>query len=128
MSHDDTTIEDHDRGLRGVQQSDSAGKLAFRSIFPAAYSGRWPHVHFEIYESLDAATSAGSKLRTSQIALPQKMCEAVYATTGYERSAQQIAGSSLESDMVFADGYAGQLATASGSPDEGVALRLNVGV
>lgn len=30
--------------------------------------------------------------------------------------------------MVFADGYAGQLVTASGSPGDGVTITLNVGV
>ncbi len=114
--------------LRGVQESDSDGRLSFATIFPAAYSGRWPHMHFEVYESADAATSAGSKLRTSQIALPQDACEAVYATTGYEQSVQTLAQTSLDSDNVFSDGYAGQLASWSGSPDEGIALKLNVGV
>jgi protocatechuate 3,4-dioxygenase beta subunit len=114
--------------LRGVQKSDSKGKAAFQSIFPAAYSGRWPHIHFEIYESLDAATAAGTKLRTSQIALPQKTCEAVYKTAGYEQSVQNLAQTSLETDNVFSDGYAGQLATGSGSPDDGITVKLNVGV
>ena len=44
--------------LRGVQESDDDGKLSFTTIFPAAYSGRWPHIHFEVYENLDAATAA----------------------------------------------------------------------
>ena len=114
--------------LRGVQESDSDGRLSFTTIFPAAYSGRWPHIHFEVYESVDAATSAGSKLRTSQIALPKDACEAVYATTGYEQSVQNLAQTSLDTDNVFSDGYAGQLASWSGSPDEGIALKLNVGV
>jgi len=30
--------------------------------------------------------------------------------------------------MVFGDGYAGQLATASGDPDDTIAVSLNVGV
>ena len=30
--------------------------------------------------------------------------------------------------MVFSDGYRSQLASWSGSPDEGIALKLNVGV
>jgi protocatechuate 3,4-dioxygenase beta subunit len=114
--------------LRGVQVSDKQGKVRFATIFPAAYSGRWPHVHFEVYESLEAATAAGSKLRTSQIALPQDACDAVYATDGYEQSVQNLAQTSLDSDMVFSDGYASQLAAWSGSPSDGIALRLNVGV
>ena len=114
--------------LRGVQESDSHGKVTFASIFPAAYAGRWPHIHFEVYESLDAATSAGSKLKTSQLALPQDACELVYATEAYAQSAERLAETSLDGDMVFADGYAGQLATTSGTADGGMTVRLNVGV
>jgi protocatechuate 3,4-dioxygenase beta subunit len=114
--------------LRGVQASGKDGKVAFTSIYPAAYAGRWPHIHFEVYESVDAATSAGSKLKTSQIALPAKTCELVYATAGYERSADSLSQLSLETDNVFSDGYAGQLATGSGSVDSGITIKLNVGV
>ena len=35
--------------LRGVQVADAAGRVRFTSIFPACYTGRWPHVHFEVY-------------------------------------------------------------------------------
>ncbi|MCW2809009.1 MAG: hypothetical protein JWQ93_2964, partial [Marmoricola sp.] len=52
--------------LRGVQATDARGYVEFTSIFPGAYSGRWPHLHFEVYPSLDDATSASNKLRTSQ--------------------------------------------------------------
>ena len=114
--------------LRGVQVSDAAAGWRFATIFPAAYQGRWPHVHFEVYESLDAATQGGAKLRTSQLALPQEACEAVYATAGYEQSVATFAQLSLEGDMVFADGYASQLAKASGSVEDGYTLTLNVGV
>jgi protocatechuate 3,4-dioxygenase beta subunit len=31
--------------LRGVQETDADGRVSFTSIFPAAYPGRWPHVH-----------------------------------------------------------------------------------
>jgi protocatechuate 3,4-dioxygenase beta subunit len=101
--------------LRGVQESGNDGKVSFTTIFPGAYAGRWPHIHFEVYDSVDAATASGSKLKTSQIALPPKACEQAYAADGYEQSVQNLAQGSLDSDMVFSDGYAGQLATASGS-------------
>src|SRR4029453_1536909 len=42
--------------LRGVQETDANGQVTFTSIFPACYSGRWPHIHFEVYPSLAAAT------------------------------------------------------------------------
>jgi protocatechuate 3,4-dioxygenase beta subunit len=114
--------------LRGVQESDDDGKVTFTTIFPAAYAGRWPHVHFEVYESLDAATGGGTKLRTSQLAIPQDVCETVYATPGYEQSVSNLAQTSLETDNVFSDGYASQLATAAGGVEDGYTLTLNVGV
>ena len=69
--------------LRGVQETDSTGTVTFTSIFPACYSGRWPHIHFEVYSSVADATSSGPIVKTSQIALPKETCDAVYATDGY---------------------------------------------
>src|SRR5262249_4699610 len=42
--------------LRGVQVTDSNGEVTFTSNFPGCYSGRWPHIHVEIYASVDDAT------------------------------------------------------------------------
>jgi len=114
--------------LRGVQVSDDEGRLAFDTIFPAAYPGRWPHAHFEVYSSAEAATAGEQKLRTSQLAIPQEACERVYATDGYDGSAQQLAATPLDADGVFSDGYASQLAVATGDVEDGITLRLNVGV
>jgi protocatechuate 3,4-dioxygenase beta subunit len=124
--YDDSTGDEN--YLRGVQESDSDGKVTFTTIYPGCYSGRWPHMHFEVYESLDAATAASTKLTTSQIALPEDTCKTVYATSGYDRSVQNLAQTSLDGDNVFGDGYKSQLATASGSVKEGITLALNVGV
>ena len=66
--------------LRGVQEADANGQVTFTSIFPAAYSGRWPHIHFEVFESMNNATAAGQVLAVSQIALPKAACNDVYAT------------------------------------------------
>jgi protocatechuate 3,4-dioxygenase beta subunit len=114
--------------LRGVQESRADGAVRFTTIFPACYPGRWPHVHFEVYESLDAATTGQAPLRTSQLAIPQDACEAAYATAGYEQSVRTLAQLSLDTDMVFADGHDQQLATAEGDPEQGYALTLAVGV
>ncbi len=65
---------------------------------------------------------------TSQIALPQDACEAVYATAGYEQSVTNMARTSLETDMVFGDGYSTQLGTVAGTPGAGMTVTLNVGV
>jgi len=114
--------------LRGVQETDAEGRVEFTSIFPACYDGRWPHMHFEVYQSLDDATSYTNKLRTSQLALPQDVCETVYATSGYEASVANLAAVSLDSDGVFSDGYSLQLATVTGSVDSGYTISLNVPV
>jgi len=57
--------------LRGVQESDADGRLAFATIFPAAYQGRWPHMHFEIYESGPARDGVGQRERRDR-AGPQR--------------------------------------------------------
>ena len=115
--------------LRGVQEADDTGAIEFTSIFPAAYDGRWPHIHFEVYPTLGDATSASDRLRTSQIALPEKVCQEVYADAdGYDASVANLARTSLATDLVFADGYSLQLATVTGSVEEGYLASLNVPV
>ncbi|RNL63727.1 3,4-dioxygenase subunit beta [Nocardioides marmoriginsengisoli] len=114
--------------LRGVQETDADGGVEFTSIFPGAYDGRWPHVHFEVYPTLADATAATNKLRTSQLAFPKDVCEQVYATSGYEASVANLSRTSLETDNVFSDGYSLQLAKVSGSVAEGYTATLNVPV
>jgi protocatechuate 3,4-dioxygenase beta subunit len=114
--------------LRGVQETDSSGVVTFTSIYPAAYSGRWPHIHFEVYPSVAKATTASDKLRTSQLALPEDISTLVYATDGYSQSIQNLAQSSLATDNVFSDGYSLQLATVTGTVAGGLTVTLNVPV
>jgi protocatechuate 3,4-dioxygenase beta subunit len=114
--------------LRGVQASDSSGRLSFTSIFPGCYAGRWPHIHFEIYPSLAQATSAGNVIHTSQLALPEAACQAVYATSGYTASVRNLAGMTLASDNIFSDGHSSQMATLSGDATSGYTAELTVGV
>lgn len=114
--------------LRGVQEADSTGRVSFRSIFPGAYPGRWPHIHFEVYPSLAQATSRGSEIATSQLALPEETCELVYATSGYEASVGHLAQTSLASDGVFRDGSDQQLATVTGDVTNGFVAELSVPV
>jgi protocatechuate 3,4-dioxygenase beta subunit len=111
--------------LRGVQEADAEGWVTFTSIFPAAYSGRWPHIHFEVYDSLSDASSVKNKIATSQIALPQDVCDAVYATDGYSASVRNMAQTSLQSDNVFRDGWTTQLATVTGDVTNGYTAQLN---
>ncbi len=115
--------------LRGVQVSDADGKVTFTTIFPGCYSGRWPHIHFEVYESVELATSADNVGATSQLALPQAACDEVYnGAEGYETSVENLANNSLESDNVFSDGTGRQMATVRGSVDEGYTATLSLTV
>ena len=115
--------------LRGVQAADDTGTVTFSSIFPGCYEGRWPHIHFEVYEDAANATSSGPIVKTSQIALPKETCDVVYATSGYERSVDALARTSLASDMVFGDdGGIHQIASMSGSASKGYVAALTVGV
>lgn len=108
--------------------ADANGKVTFTSIYPACYSGRWPHIHVEVYRSLAAATSASNKIATSQIALPKATNDLVFATTGYSKSIANQAQISLATDNVFSDGSALELATLSGNVTSGLAAALTVGV
>jgi protocatechuate 3,4-dioxygenase beta subunit len=111
-----------------VQEADANGKVTFTTIFPAAYSGRWPHIHFEVYPSLAEATSAGNKIATSQLALPQDTCNTVFATSGYEQSVTNMARTSLASDMVLQDGADQETPSVTGDVSNGFTLALTVPV
>lgn len=115
--------------LRGVQAADADGVATFGSIFPACYSGRWPHVHFEVYPSLDRASDPANRIATSQIALPETTCKEVYATAGYEQSVSNLSQVSLARDNVFGnDAGIHQIGAISGSIANGLTVELPVAV
>jgi protocatechuate 3,4-dioxygenase beta subunit len=113
--------------LRGVQEADANGQVTFSSIFPGAYSGRWPHIPFEVFESMSNATAAGRVLAVSQIALTKAACDDVYVTAGYGDSVANMKRTTLQNDNVFRDdGGIYQLATMTGSAATGYTAGLNV--
>ncbi len=114
--------------LRGVQETGADGVATFTSIYPACYSGRWPHIHFEVYPTLADATTARNVMATSQIALTADVCNAVYATDGYDQSESNLSQVSLASDMVFSDGVELETPSASGSIVTGYEIALPVRV
>lgn len=118
-------IEDQNY-LRGVQVTDDAGRLTFTTVFPGCYAGRWPHWHFEVYDSLDAADAGANAIKTSQIALPQADCETAYADDRYGDSAANLSQLSLDTDGIFRDGWTDQLATVAGSNTDGYIVSLLV--
>jgi protocatechuate 3,4-dioxygenase beta subunit len=115
--------------LRGVQVTSSAGTAGWTSIVPGCYSGRWPHVHFEVYPDVDSIDDSTNAIATSQVALTEDMCRAVYATAEYAGSAENLDRLSLDADNVFGDdGGALQLATVTGDAESGYHVALTVRV
>ncbi|WP_152363338.1 3,4-dioxygenase subunit beta [Microlunatus speluncae] len=115
--------------LRGVQLADADGRVTFNSIFPACYSGRWPHIHFEVYPDQAGIADASNAIATSQVALPEDVCRTVYQQPGYEQSVSNLSQVSLQSDNVFGDdAAASQLATVTGDVGTGYQVALRVGV
>jgi len=118
--------------LRGLQTTDANGQLTFLTNFPPAYDGRYPHMHFEIFSTLAAATSGRSALLTSQFAMPRDIATTVFATTGYGVAQTQLAGVTTGSDLVFRNFSAAQLAVATptftGDATAGYAASATIGV
>lgn len=115
--------------LRGVQITDSDGKVNYTSIFPACYSGRWPHIHFEVYPGQASITDAANAIAISQVALPKATCDVVYQQPGYEQSVTNLARLTLATDNVFGDdGGVHQLGVVSGDVTAGYAVTLTAPV
>jgi hypothetical protein len=102
---------EHENYLRGVQFTDHAGRVVFRTIFPACYSGRYPHLHLEIFKQSARSLDASTRVLTTQLTAPREICSLVYeGASGYSRSAAQFKGLSPGDDMVFASSSPAELA------------------
>jgi protocatechuate 3,4-dioxygenase beta subunit len=126
MYSDGVTKENY---LRGVQVADDTGKVTFKSIFPACYTGRWPHIHFEVYPDQASITDSTKAIATSQVALPKDVCDKVFTRTGYEASVANLSQVTLQTDNVFGDD-AGvhQLGTVTGDVTAGYTVSLTAAV
>ena len=119
--------------LRGVQVTNANGRVAFTTIFPGCYSGRWPHMHFEIFKSRAAATVGTKALLTSQLAMPSAIASRVYSNaSGYSASVANFKNVSLADDLVFGDDTLAQLTAMtpkmSGSVAGGYVATATIGV
>ncbi len=114
--------------LRGVQQTDANGQVTFTTIFPGCYSGRMPHIHFEVYPSLAKATTLANVSRISQFTFPMDTLNTLYTASGYSASVANLRQISYATDNVFSDGYATQLATMSGSNAAGYTASIQVAI
>lgn len=118
--------------LRGVQVSDANGQVTFKTIFPGAYSGRYPHIHFEVFTSLTNATGGRFARLISQFAMPATQCAQVYATTAYATSLTNYSRTPVASDNVFSDNSSAQMAvmtlTMAGSISAGYTATTTIGI
>lgn len=106
--------------LRGVQVADADGRVTFTSIFPACDAGSWPHIHFEVFDSLDSAVAGQNARLTSQIALPEDACKKVFDyDKAYAASPQNVSNG---------DGWDAELATVTGDPESAMLVTLTIGV
>jgi protocatechuate 3,4-dioxygenase beta subunit len=119
--------------LRGVQVTDTNGQVTFTTIFPGCYSGRYPHIHVEVYKTLASATSQANAILTTQLAMPRDVCEAVYGSaTGYSQSATNLSRVTTATDNIFDSSSAAQLAAQtprmSGDITGGYVATVTIGV
>jgi protocatechuate 3,4-dioxygenase beta subunit len=110
--------------LRGLQPADEAGVVRFTLIVPGCYGGRFPHCHFEVFESVEAAVSGAVPLLVSQLAFPERECRAIYRDDPrYGQSLRNLERMPIERDFVFADsdadGQARQTIVLTGGPRTG---------
>lgn len=97
--------------LRGVGVAGANGVVRFTTIVPGCYDGRWPHIHFEVFESVDAAVGGANSVLTAQVALPEAECAATYAANPvYSNGTRNLGRISIATDMVFRDNSEDEIA------------------
>ncbi|PSK94076.1 T9SS type A sorting domain-containing protein [Taibaiella chishuiensis] len=97
--------------LRGYQMTDANGEVNFVTIFPGWYSGRICHIHFQVFVSSVYAA-------VSQLSFDVAAKNAVYAANSalYTKGADPM---TFNSDNIFSDGYALQMATLTPNSSTG---------
>ena len=106
--------------LRGLQTTDSNGRVTFVTIYPGWYQGRATHIHVEV-------TINGRSAKVTQIAFPEDITAQVYRTGVYASSGQNPTTNAR--DNVFSDGVADELITITGGDTtSGYTATFQVGI
>ena len=108
-----------DTFLRGIQTSDSSGRVTFTTIYPGWYQGRATHIHADV-------TMNGRSVKVTQIAFPESLTAALYSTGVYAPKGQNPTTNAR--DNVFADSVASEMANVTGSPTTGYNATFTVGI
>ncbi|HSW08923.1 intradiol ring-cleavage dioxygenase [Aquabacterium sp.] len=113
--------------LRGVQVSDSTGRVTFTTIFPGWYAGRITHIHAMVFLAGSSLGSSSTAMATTQFAFPPAVTTAVYNSALYTKG-QNTSVTSFSADNIFSDGTGTELLTLSGSASAGYAGGLVLGI
>jgi protocatechuate 3,4-dioxygenase beta subunit len=110
--------------LRGLQPADAQGRVRFTGIVPGCYGGRYPHCHFEVFESTEAALRGAAPLLVSQLAFPASQCRKIYRDDArYGESLRNLERQPIDRDFVFRDvdleGPTSQVVRFEGDPTRG---------
>jgi protocatechuate 3,4-dioxygenase beta subunit len=112
--------------LRGYQETDSNGHVAFTTIYPGWYSGRTVHIHIRVRTFSGSSTTFNF---TTQIFFAEEDSAAVFATSPYNsRSGRDTTN---EEDMIYQQEVrAGNvlLPTLSGSASSGFSGTVGIGL
>ncbi|MET0768186.1 MAG: 3,4-dioxygenase subunit beta, partial [Aeromicrobium sp.] len=114
--------------LRGIQVAGADGTVTFETIVPACYTGRWPHIHFEVYPDAASATTADHAIATSQVAFPEEILADIFALDAYAGSSENLSQVTLDTDNVFSDGHELEMGTFSGDASSGFVGSLAVAI
>jgi protocatechuate 3,4-dioxygenase beta subunit len=119
--------------LRGLQPADAEGRVRFTAIVPGCYGGRYPHCHFEVFTSVEAALRGEPPVLVSQLAFPDTECRAIYVNDPrYGESLANLERQPLGRDFVFRDldrdSTTSQLLRLEGDPGQGYRALATVGV
>jgi protocatechuate 3,4-dioxygenase beta subunit len=105
--------------LRGLQTSDANGQVTFTTVYPGWYAGRATHIHVDVFRGT-------SLVKTTQIAFPEDVTRAVYATGVYASKGQSPTTNG--GDNVFSDGTQYEMAALSGDTTSGYTATLTIGI
>lgn len=105
--------------LRGLQTTDSSGRVTFTTIYPGWYQGRATHIHVEV-------TVNGRSVKVTQIAFPEDVTAVVYRTGVYATKGQNPTTNAR--DNVFSDGVSQELVALVGDTTNGYTGNFQVGV
>jgi len=105
--------------LRGIQTTDSNGRVTFTTVYPGWYQGRATHIHVEV-------TLNGASVKATQIAFPDSVNAAVYATGVYASRGDNPTTNTR--DNIFADSLSSEMATLVGDTTLGYTATFTVAI